>query len=150
MPRGFGGARLQLLLPLGAVAAAPCAARPVAGGSDGDQERASWSTLQHLGLLEEEVGAPTRWYLLLSFVSCVVLLPHLPESRGEAMHSRPAPPSQGEWKQDNAPQRAGPEVLARPLAAQRPRASERSEEGLLSSARSASKFRSTDMFQDCT
>ena len=29
MPRGFGGARLLLLLPLGAVAAAPCAARPV-------------------------------------------------------------------------------------------------------------------------
>ena len=85
MPRGFGGARLQLLLPLGAVAAAPCAARPVAGGSDGDQERASWSTLQqHLGLLEEEeLGAPTRWYLLLSFVSCVVLLPHLPESKTE-------------------------------------------------------------------
>ena len=83
MPRDFGGARSLLLLPLRAVAAAPCAARPVAGGLDGDQERESWSTLQHLGLLEEEVGAPTRWYLLLSFVSCVVLLPHLPESKTE-------------------------------------------------------------------
>ena len=103
MPRGFGGARLLLLLPLGAVAAAPCAARPVAGGSDGDQERASWSTLQHLGLREEEVGAPTRWYLLLSFVSCVVLLPHLPESKTEPgcsqmpLDRRPVPLEGLEW-----------------------------------------------------
>ena len=85
MPCGFGGARSLLLLPcLRAVAAAPCAARPVARGLDGDQDLVPWSTLQHLGLLEEEVllvGAPTRWYLLLSFVSCVVLLPHLPESK---------------------------------------------------------------------
>ena len=83
MLRGFGGARSLLLLPLRAVAAAPCAARPVARGLDGDQDLVPWSTLQHLGLLEEEVGAPTRWYLLLSFVSCVVLLPHLPESKTE-------------------------------------------------------------------
>ena len=32
MPRDFGGVRSLLLLPLRAVAAAPCAARPVAGG----------------------------------------------------------------------------------------------------------------------
>ena len=63
MPRGFGGVRSLLLLPLRAVAAAPCAARPVAGGLDGDQERESWSTLQHPGLLEKEGGAPTRWQL---------------------------------------------------------------------------------------
>ena len=50
----FGGVRSLLLLPLRAVAAAPCAARPVAGGLDGDQERESWSTLQHPGLLEKE------------------------------------------------------------------------------------------------
>ena len=58
MLRGFGGARSLLLLPLRAVAAAPCAARPVAGGLDGDQDRVSWSTLQHPGLLEKEGGAP--------------------------------------------------------------------------------------------
>ena len=56
MPRDFGGVRSLLLLPLRAVAAAPCAARPVAGGLDGDQERESWSTLQHPGLLEKEGG----------------------------------------------------------------------------------------------
>ena len=103
MPRDFGGVRSLLLLPLRAVAAAPCAARPVAG---------AWTTIKngHLGppfstwgLLEEEVGAPTRWYLLLSFVSCVVLLPHLPESKTEPgcsqmpLDRRPVPLEGLEW-----------------------------------------------------
>ena len=80
MPRGFGGARVLLLLPWRAVAAAPCAARPVAGGSDGDQDLVPWSTLQHPGLHVE-------WVLLFADTycgrscSCVGLLPHLPESR---------------------------------------------------------------------
>ena len=59
MPRDFGGARSLLLLPLRAVAAAPCAARPVAGGLDGDQDLVPWSTLQHLGIHVCGGGAPT-------------------------------------------------------------------------------------------
>ena len=62
MPRGFGGARSLLLLPLRAVAAAPCAARPVARGLDGDQDLVPWSTLQHLGLHVGGGGAPFLRY----------------------------------------------------------------------------------------
>ena len=62
MLRGFGGARSLLLLPLRAVAAAPCAARPVARGLDGDQDLVPWSTLQHLGLHVGGGGAPFLRY----------------------------------------------------------------------------------------
>ena len=61
-PHGFGGVRSLLLLPLRAVAAAPCAARPVAGGLDGDQDLVPWSTLQHLGLHVGGGGAPFLRY----------------------------------------------------------------------------------------